>query len=1527
MKRSRLSSRSWQRPICLGALLALALSLAPSADAAEPRNVRIERISSEAGLSQSLVNCTLQDSNGFMWFGTQEGLNRYDGYQFTVFDHDPDDPNSLLKGSIRSIVEDHRGVLWIGTLGGGLSRFNTVRGTFSHFRHSETDPSSLSSNQVQVVYRDRQERVWVGTDDSGLDLFDPKRGQFTHIQLKPGETVSVRGILQDVDGYLWLGTQRSGLFRYDPRSGAVHHYEHDPDSMGSLSDNRVMDILQDRYGTVWVATYSGGLNRFNALTETFDHFRHSPDHPTSLASDTTRVIFEDRFGTLWIGTDEGLNEWLPRDESFAVYTHDPDVPFTLSHNSIISITEDRGGVLWIGTYGGLNKWNRATEVFKHYRHSTTDPTRLRDSFVTSFAPAPDGKTYVGTFGGGVSALDPATGTFSHLTGAPDGPNTISDTRVMSLYTDGDGILWVGTHSGGLDRLDPETGRVTRYEANPSDPSALSATGVTSMLEDSHGHFWVGTYRGGLHLFDKSTGRFTRFMHDPADPTSLSSNRVVALYEDRNERIWIGTNGGGLNIFHPESETFTSFRPLDDTPQSLLSTDVWAIVEDDAGNLWLGTQGGGLSLWAAEHRSLGRPHFQSYTQRNGLLSNIVYGIVLDRTGSLWLSSNRGLTRFNPETEEFTHYHESHGLQSNEFNFAAAYRSPTGELFFGGINGFNTFRPERLRNSGYQAPIVLTRARIGNQTVADVASATIDAFQIDYQDRFFEFEFAALDFAAPSRIIYRYRLQGLDDRWIDLGTHRRIGYAGLDPGRYVLTVSATNQDGSWNENELTVELDVQPPPWATPLAKSIYVLVAGLLLLAAIRGSRARLDRVRELAAATKAKELAELASRSKSQFLANISHEIRTPLNGVLGMVELLQQTELTKRQQRFAATADRSARHLLNLLNDLLDLSKIEAGRLTLETVEFDLRQLVEEVIELVSENAQQKDLQLFHVIPEGMPPKLAGDPTRLRQVLANLVGNAIKFTDRGHVMVNVAVYPKPEVQQADVLFTVEDTGIGMDTDTQVRVFESFRQADGSTTRKYGGTGLGLSISRQLVEMMGGEIWVESQPGRGSSFRFSATLGCQAEAALAETTPAFPGVSALIAHDSQLGAQILADHLREWGVSTRATTRLDGTPPRIPIREGETFDVAFIDVSLLERGGAGLEDALRSLAPEVRVALLAPMDYRREREAQRLGIEACLRRPVRRAELLRFLSGADKTDQAPEETPEAVSPKPPPESSTPATKRVLVVEDNPTNQTVARAMLESLGVEVDVVGDGMQAVEATAAIPYDLVLMDCQMPEMDGYEASRTIRARERRVRPDADALGIAPTMPIVAMTASAMAGDRERCAAAGMDDYLSKPFDYEQLKLTLRRHFDESWQAPDGAGDAGGQTSIDWDELDETVAGASSPIDPRPLEIIRSLSPEGDDSLITTVIQSYFDDAPQMLADMQEGLDSGDLATVQRSAHRLKSSSANLGAIEVSQLSRDLEAQMRASSTDGAAQLIIRIEKSFARARRVLEEEWHRAA
>jgi PAS domain S-box-containing protein len=1636
--------------------VAIALLLAAAtADAAPRRNLRFQRISLEQGLSQAVVTCSFQDRQGFMWFGTQEGLNRYDGYEFTVFVHQTSDPSSLASDLIKGIHEDRRGVLWVAT-DGGLERFDESRGAFTHFRHDPANPNSLSHDRVRVIVEGRDGELWLGTDGGGLDRFDPATGTFAHYRAVAGGLShdNIRGLSQDAQGRLWIATEGGGLNLFDPDSGQFTTYRHDPADPASLSDDRVRTVYVDHEGIVWAGTYDGGLSRLDPAVGTFQRFQHDSADPGSLAANGVWAVYQDHAGELWIGTDGGLNRFLPANQSFERYVNDPADLLSLSHSRVTSIYQDSGGVFWIGTYGGLNKWNPVTQYFAHYEHRLNDLAELSNNYVTSFAEGLSGTVWVGTYGGGLNLLDREKGIFEHYRHDPDQPASLSDDRVMSLYVDPRGTLWVGTLSGGLNRFDEATGGFQHFRHDAADATSLSGDGVTDILEAADGAFWVGTYGGGLNRFWPSRGQFDRYLPDPQVPGSLSSDRVIKLFQDRSGDLWVGTDGGGLNLFDPASGRFTPFRHDPDDPASLSSDVPWALYEDEAGSLWIATQGGGLNRWDAADRRVRRGRFHRITREQGLLSDIVYGIIPDGEGNLWLSTNRGLSEFDPRLGSFLHYDVSNGLQSNEFNYRAEMRARDGEVFFGGIQGFNSFHPDEIPRNEHTPPVVLTRVLKFNHPV-DFGRplAGLDELVLGYQDYVVAFEFAALDFAAPEKNKYLHKLEGFDQDWVDSSSQRRATYTNLKAGRYTFRVRAANNDGVWNEAGLALPVRALAPPWLTRGAYSLYALLAGLAILAFVRSQvrkrryaqelartnetlteeiarrRAKeldLEREKERAQSyfdvaevlmlvlnpsgevelinqkgcrvlgydeeeivgknwlecfvpaaqqkevrtylashdpqeyfeysviarggeeriiawqitpltdqggdpggtqggivtgtlssgsditqmrqlKEAKESAELASRTKSQFLANMSHEIRTPMNGVLGMIELLLKSELSGRQQGFAETARRSALHLLDILNDILDFSKIEAGKLELESVEFDLHELVEDVVALFAERFYRKRLELITSLPDDLPPVLRGDPTRLRQILSNLLGNAVKFTDAGEVEVSI-----PQVvAEGDGItarIAVRDTGIGLEPEVRGRIFDSFHQGDGSTTRKYGGTGLGLAISRQLVELMGGEMGVESEGGQGSTFWFRVRLGL-ATGPSAATAPALRTFTVdvprlLVVDDNATCREMLRRQVERWGIQAEVAAGVGEALDKLRAATAAStpFGLAVLDLDLAGESGLDLAQALRA-DPKIRAlnsVILAAGELPDGEELSRAGVHASLAKPVRMGELYNWLASLLTPSLLPERAPTLGGGR----AKVLTSYRILLAEDSEVNQQLLQSMIEMMGGEVEVVDNGREAVTAAESGIYDAVLMDCQMPREDGYAATRRIRAAER-ARANG---GGRRSLPIIAMTANAMAGDREKCLAAGMDDYLSKPFTQAQLVERLLR-----WLPPPAADAAkaakaattNGGAGADGEDLLLPPPEVEAPtLSLRVFDNIRSLEEQGAVGLLGRLVCTYLRTAPQLIANLQRAAQERDVEGIERAAHTLKSSSAQLGAVRLSVLCGHLQQRARRSGIGDVEQL-----------------------
>ncbi len=835
--------------LCATALFLSASAARPSAD--QRKNVRFEHVSLEEGLSQAFVASTLQDRDGFMWFGTQEGLNRYDGYDFKIFSYDPEDPTSLSNNFVKTIYEDRNGVIWVGTDGGGVNLYNPLTESFDSFRHDPEDATSLSHDRVRAITEDRHGRLWMATDGGGLNLFNRHTRTFTsyrHDPEKP-ETLShdhIRALLADRDGFLWVGMDGGGLSRLDPKSDRFTHFRHAENNPTSLAEDRVRSLMQDRTGRIWIGTYNSGLNILDPQTGELKHFRHDPDDPNSLASDTIWAIYQDGMDTVWVGTDGGLHEWQPEARSFSLYQNDPTDPYSLSHNRVASIYEDRGGVLWIGTYAGLSKWNTISEAFAHFRHQKEDPDVLSADFVTAIEEGPDGIFWIGTYGGGLNRFERSTESFRQLRHDPDNPNSLSDDRVMSLHRDRQGALWIGTFGSGLSRYEPATREFRHWAHDPEDPNSLSRNGVTTILEDSTGDLWVGTYRGGLNRMRSDDNGFEHFRHDPDDPLGLSNDRILALHEDNFGNLWIGTDGGGLNRYLPESNTFESFEQDRDSLESLSSNHPWAITEDSEGNLWIGTQGGGINHWAAADRQAGRVRFTRYTKRQGLLSDIVYAVLLDNQGSVWLSSDRGLTQLDPETGRLSHFDASHGLQNNEFNHGSALRASDGQLFFGGISGFNAFYASDVHPNQHVPPVVLTQFLKFNQPATlDRPVWQIADLSLTHKDSVIAFEFAALDYSAPHKNQYMYKLEGFDQDWVDHGTMRRVTYTNLAAGQYTFRVRASNNDGVWNEQGLAISMNMVPPPWRAWWAHCLYLLAACFAALAFVRFQTSRRRRAEAL----------------------------------------------------------------------------------------------------------------------------------------------------------------------------------------------------------------------------------------------------------------------------------------------------------------------------------------------------------------------------------------------------------------------------------------------------------------------------------------------------------------------------------------------------------------------------------------------------------------------------------------------------------------------------------------------------------
>lgn len=1137
------------------------------------QDIKFKHYTTADGLSQSSIQCIYQDSIGFIWLGTGDGLNRFDGYEFKVYLPDPSNPNALGNGSINKIVYkntyemwvttdlgvytynrisdsfkqfkylkffnvssiaiDKNGLTWFGT-NKGLYCFNPTDSTLQTFQNLPYTNQSLSNNQILELFIDSKQNFWVGTSD-GLNRYISSSRTFQRYYHKPEGSLPnqnlFHAITEDKLGRIWIG---SAMNRLDIINPEITDPSKDPFTL--ITKGSISRMLIDSRNILWIGKGSGdGLNLLNLNTfnlgekPELHHLRNSPNFSWSISDNSIISLFEDKDKDIWVGSyGDGLNYYSRRCKKFFTEKQIPDPELSISNNHVNVFFEDED-YLWIGNEIGLDRMSKKDRKFTHFKlHSNKADSK--GSAVYALFKDSRGDFWCGTWAGGLNKYNYKTQTFQNF--AVDGkPGSLSSANIFAINEDKDGNLWIGTIGGGVNVYNPKTNKFTHYINIPGDSSSLQNNSVNHVYVTRKGEIFLSTY-SSFERFDQETKAFTHYMYNPQKPNCLSNGSTMAIFEDSEENIWVATSAG-LELFDKEWGTFKHF-----------------------------------------------------TTKEGLPSNFIQGIIEDKNKNLWISTNKGLSKFIkgatlPKKPVFQNYTQEDGLPCNEFTARSVYKNNEGKMYFGTTNGYLYFIPENIEEDPIAPKLVITGfALLNNEPDKDLRksinllnSNSQQELNLKYSQSDFNVKFAALNYLSTSNNNFRYRLEGYEDKWHYVSNKREATYTNIQPGIYTFIVEGSNSDGLWSQVPAIIKIRIHSPWWGT-LAFKIATALFIIILIIAIYWMRFRMveqqkitlektiaERTDELvkinslleqrqeeitiqneelsehrnnlenkitertAELELAKSKAVESDRLKSAFLANMSHEIRTPMNAIVGFASLLQSNEFSDDEKlTFIETINKNSETLLVLIDDILDISIIESNQLKLTRRKFDLATILAE-IESYYHLKNKKSIRIQFQRQDNL--QIINDPIRFRQIFNNLINNAIKYTDDGHILFGY------EAMDNEIRFYVTDTGIGIDPENHNNIFNHFYKVEKDNDKLYRGTGIGLAICKKLVELMGGKIWVESTPGVGSTFYFTLPLNRQVIPNASETKEkkhitSLKGIKILIAEDEVDNFRLIQSILKSF---------------------------------------------------------------------------------------------------------------------------------------------------------------------------------------------------------------------------------------------------------------------------------------------------------------------------------------------------------------------------------------------------------------
>lgn len=1115
-------------------------------DTSGQSNVWFKKLSIEDGLSHNTVYSILQDTEGFIWIGTKNGLNCYDGYTFRIYDTNLNDSTSLSNSWVNTLFQDSKGFIWIGTEGGGLNRLNKKTGIIERFINKPDNKNSLLSNYVYAITEDSNSNLWIGTE-IGISVLDASRESFKNYVNKSADpnslsTAAVYDILVDSRQRIWIATYGGGLNLFDKSTDGFKHFVTRPKDKSSVSSDTIWQIKQDRNNpdVLWVTTFSG-LNRLDYSTGSFSSFIVNEGKENVKQMNRLQPLLIDNKNRIWTGSDmSGLNYMDPVTSEIHHFEYDPYKKNGLSGNSILFLFQDRTGLIWVATrYYGINLIYENN--FNCLPGENISSNGLPEGNVFSIYEKGEA-VWIG--------MDKGLFKYNRLKGNvvqydfDKGVYPVNQKHVYSVFLDRDDDLWVGTNNAGLYLLSKNSTVFRKYINEPGNNSSICSNGINSITQDKNGTIWIGTRRGGLSRFDKPTGIFINYKSDPGNGNSLSGNFINDLLVDSRNNLWIALSGGGLNKFDIDKNQFTRFQSNPKDTTTINDDYIKCLAQIDESTICAGSYSGGLNLL-----DINTGRFTHVMRRNGLSSNMIASITQDSLHNLWFGTNNGLSKFNPASGRIWNYGTKNGLSNLEFNTGAVFNGASGFIYFGGVSGLTYFNPKKIDEDNYIPVVTIIELKISDRSGAQskksvnkLTSFDKDTISLRYNQSSFTIRFSSMLYSNTGTNEYKYILEEYEKSWSIPSVENVARYSNIPPGKYIFKVKGSNSEGVWNDNYSQRIIIITRPFWKTLWFRIVLIGIAIYLLYLiflireralrinqemlarkiedntieirqqnieilsqrdhalkqkmTIEAQNAELEKhrfgleqlVRERTLELEfAREKAEESERLKSGFLANMSHEIRTPMNAIIGFSSLLTEEEISKKEkEEYLNIINRSGLSLMQLIDDILDLSTMEAGKVELSLKSCNVNEILSQLYDIFSKrniNSTKKNVTFTKKPLQGDELIIYSDPIRLSQILSNLLDNAFKFTEAGSIEYGCELFGMDRDKQ--IRFYVKDTGIGLTSEQAEKLFVRFSRITGSDKKLYRGTGLGLSICKNLVELLGGKIWVESEYNVGSVFYIS----------------------------------------------------------------------------------------------------------------------------------------------------------------------------------------------------------------------------------------------------------------------------------------------------------------------------------------------------------------------------------------------------------------------------------------------------------